>query len=88
MRYDEMPPELRRATEALAEKAAVATRAAEQIAAVYGWPVDSVVANLQHLRDYRCWKRIPRCFNGWGVGLCALPNWHDGDCSPYRRKEA
>lgn len=55
---------------------------AERIAAYFGWTKESAVRNLQAFRDYRCWKQIPRCFNGWGIGLCALPQWHDGDCSP------
>lgn len=43
---------------------------------------EEVVRTLMTLRDYRCWKRIPRCFNGWGIGICARMNGHDGDCNP------
>lgn len=60
----------------------------EWLAANLGRPKEGVVRDLLVICDYRCWKRIPRCFNGWGVGICALPNRHGGDCSPYRPKEA
>ena len=54
----------------------------EQLAAALGTLSEEVVRTLTTLRDIRCWKRIPRCFNGWGIGICARPGWHDGDCSP------
>lgn len=56
-----------------------------------GFTVEEWEAALTALRDYRCWKKIPRCFNGWGVGICALPNRHEGDCNPMpdmTKKEA
>jgi len=55
----------------------------DSLAAALGWSRESVLRNIQAVRDYRCWKRIPRCFNGWGVGICARTNHHDGDCSPF-----
>jgi hypothetical protein len=54
----------------------------DRLAAALGTLPEEVVRTLTTLRDYRCWKRIPRCFNGWGVGLCARTNGHDGDCNP------
>lgn len=69
---------MRELDEALAD----CTEQVERLAAAIATTPEEALRALTTLRDYRCWKRIPRCFNGWGVGICALPNWHDGDCSP------
>lgn len=57
--------------------------AIESVAAAIGAIPDDVKRDLIAIASARCWKRIPRCFNGWGVGICARPGMHDGDCSPF-----
>jgi hypothetical protein len=61
-------------------------QAVESVAEAMGCTTADVASNLQALIDARCWKRIPRCFNGWGVGLCALHGGHAGDCNPIPRR--
>lgn len=82
----EWPPEIVSDLDVTAEEWEAARKAfaekVERLAQALGVLPEDVRRDLLALADGRCWKKIPRCFNGWGVGICALPNRHKGDCSP------
>lgn len=76
------PVEVAALEAAVADLVTTLDQGIKELAAAMGCEPEDVASALQALIAARCWKRIPRCFNGWAVGLCARPGGHDGDCNP------